>query len=331
MAYYTFDPLGNLPANLIPSESHTITAINGIDHNYIVPRNAPFYAESMVVVRVADGAILKPGIDFEYTHDFVQATTKINRPINGSITFLDPNMNGEFNLTYRTIGGDYVTDTTRAIADGLVAASTVGVVIWDDIVGLPATFPPTPHTHPVTDIESVQQIIDALQAMVAAVSANNRDIHLSDVIDLDIEYIDPLMDRLDAIANAIITTGFNDNLYYEQITPGLNLVDLGAQVDGEWFDTPLQLTPAPGQTGSFELSWDLKIETNVAKTEYEVEHRFVINGSPVPRSNLNGAILGLSDAHSVKLQARIIGASVTECKVSDTNFSSQLTIKRLGN
>lgn len=48
---------------------------------------------------------------------------------------------------------EYVTET---------AAEAGGAASWDDLTGKPATYPPSTHTHEITDVDGLQAIIDRL-------------------------------------------------------------------------------------------------------------------------------------------------------------------------
>lgn len=328
MAIFTYDPVGNLAANLIQNELAQVNSINGLDHNYIIPLNAPFYGNGLVVVDEASGQILTPGVDYELTHEFRDMTAHVNTAVYGSFTFTDPNRTGNFRIRYQTLGGDFVDATTQALTDGLDALANLQTIDWDDIIGVPATFPPSPHTQPVTDIESVQQAIDAIQACTAAIAANSRHIHIADIIDLETEYVNPLFALLQDIATELRNQVITNQLYSEQITPGNVDTDLGAKPADTWFDLPLQLSPATGLDGRYKISHSVDIVT-VPATDFRV--RFVIDDAVLAKSYLNGAIMGLNDSMVVKVQAMVKGTPVTSCKIANVDHSSQLTIERHGN
>lgn len=327
MPIYVFDPVGNLPANLVNNESAQVNTINGVDHNYIIPLNAPFYGDSLVVVDEDSGQQLTPGTDFELTHEFREMSDHVNKDVFGSFTFTDVNRTGNFRIRYRTIGGDFVNGTTQALTDGLNALATLRNIDWDTITNVPSVFPPSPHTHPVTDVESVQQLITALQATATAIQASSRDIHMADIVDLNTGLINPLFQNLQNIATEIRTKSAATTIYAEQTTPGTTTTNLGPVAGGTWEDLPLQITPASGKSGTFEITHSVDLRTT-PQVEYEV--RFVINNSDVAKSYINGALVGLDDTMTVKVQVRLAG-NVTDCLVADTDHSSALTIKHISN
>jgi hypothetical protein len=44
---YALDTTGQLPANLIVGETHTVTAVNDRTYHFIIPTFAPFHANSV--------------------------------------------------------------------------------------------------------------------------------------------------------------------------------------------------------------------------------------------------------------------------------------------
>lgn len=70
---------------------------------------------------------------------------------------LDMNSNRILNLPAPVSGTDPVR--LKDIA-GITGGGTIGSVLWEDILGVPDTFPPDPHTHPVTDITGLQEAVE---------------------------------------------------------------------------------------------------------------------------------------------------------------------------
>lgn len=329
MPIYVFDPVGNLSDNLVTNESAQVLSVNGVDHNYIIPVFAPFYGNSLVVVDQTNGEILDPGVDYELTHEFREMSTHVNSGIYGSFTFTDSNRSGFFRIRYQTLGGDFVDTTTQALSDGLALLADLRTIDWSDIVGVPTVFPPSPHTQPVTDIESVTQLIAAIQSATTAISAGSREIHMNDIIDLDSTYITPLFTNLQNIATEIRNKNLTNNIYHEQTSPGITRTDAGNYLAGQWSDLPLQVKPATGISGTFEIKYDLKAVTVPANTDYDV--RFVVNGLVVSKSYINGAYVGLDDTMTVKLQIKPRTTNISEFVIADVNYTSSLSIERKSN
>lgn len=169
---YPYDPSGALVSNLVANESHTVVApVDPEEANFIVPDAAPFFATSMVVRTgpLPSDPVLTEGVDYELRHWFIEASNSLAVPIYGSIKFINQSYAGTVYLTYQTLGGPY-TLSDYAIVETLTRSLYhLEVVTWSQIAGLPAAFPPSPHPTPAPDLTGMQEVIDKLDEMIAAI------------------------------------------------------------------------------------------------------------------------------------------------------------------
>src|SRR5690606_976424 len=110
---YPFDPTGTQSSNRITGEQHIITPVNYKDYSFIVPRLAPFFQTSLqITFRDQDDntVALVEGVDWYLSHWFISASRACSKPIYGSISFLNRNLNGVITLSYNTLGGDWNID-----------------------------------------------------------------------------------------------------------------------------------------------------------------------------------------------------------------------------
>ena len=326
MSLYPFDQTGLNPANRISNEAHVVSAINGVDHNYIVPENAPFFKESLVVVNSATGQILEPGVDYTFTHKFGEAEAHMARKLYGSFTFLNPNTTGTFRIAYQTLGGDFVTSFTRAIGNGIAALAGLLTVDWTTLSGLPPTFPVTSHTHPVTGVDGVKQFLDIMALIKEGIIDPNQSLHLDDVTDLDKRFITPLLLGLQDI-RATIATSENANLPWASISSASTQTDLGAKTNGTWFDLPLTVD-AP-VTGTFVPMWHIN-EFAINETTAYVEVRYLVGTGTVSTSSMKFAPIALNKGTTIKLQARVVGSDVAAFYIGNKGQASTLTLVRIG-
>ena len=326
MSLYPFDQTGLNPANRISNEAHVVSAINGVDHNYIVPENAPFFKESLVVVNSATGQILEPGVDYTFTHKFGEAEAHMARKLYGSFTFLNPNTTGTFRIAYQTLGGDFVTSFTRAIGNGIAALAGLLTVNWTTLSGLPPTFPVTSHTHPVTGVDGVKQFLDIMALIKEGIIDPNQSLHLDDVTDLDKRFITPLLLGLQDI-RATIATSENANLPWASISSASTQADLGAKTNGIWFDLPLTVD-AP-VTGTFVPMWHIN-EFAINETTAYVEVRYLVGTGTVSTSSMKFAPIALNKGTTIKLQARVVGSDVAAFYIGNKGQASTLTLVRIG-
>ena len=326
MSLYPFDQTGLNPANRISNEAHVVSAINGTDHNYIVPENAPFFKESLVVVNTATGQILEPGVDYTFTHKFGAAEAHMARKLYGSFTFLNPNTTGTFRIAYQTLGGDFVTNFTRAIGNGISTLAGLLTVDWTTLSGLPPTFPVTSHTHPVTGVDGVKQFLDIMALIKEGIIDPNQNLHLDDVVDLDKRFITPLMLGLQDI-RATIATSQNANLPWTSISSASSPTDLGSKINGTWFDLPL--TVDVPQTGTYVPMWHIN-EFAVSEANAYVEVRYMVGTGLVGTSSSKFAPIALLQGVTIKLQDRVVGADAAAFFIGGKGQASTLTLVRVG-
>lgn len=168
---YKLDVTGNLPANKIIGEVHTVTKENEKDYNFIIPRYAPFHANSLRVF-LKEGTSktsLKEGTDWNPSLHFTGASLSIGRPVYGAISFNRPDFEGEVEIEYQTLGGQYTLDEA-GIAEVLanIIYNPRGIT-WEKIVNLPTTFSPTDHLWNFEDMVGMREIKEALLKIEEAI------------------------------------------------------------------------------------------------------------------------------------------------------------------
>lgn len=173
---YPFDPTGTASSNFIGSptpETHTITATQGANLNYIVPLAAPFYRAGLVVRKRVGNTYttLVEGIDYILTHRFLGATQALGKPVFGSISLLNSAFSGIIGLSYQTLGGDWVLDDNtiiRSLTNNLYNGNA-RTISWDQVAGYPQQFPPGPHSQPLSDFKGMEDLIDVLEQVQNAI------------------------------------------------------------------------------------------------------------------------------------------------------------------
>lgn len=326
MTLYVFDPVGNLTSNRIRNEIHTINNINGVDHNYIVPVNAPFYDTSVVVVDLSNGQALVENIDYFYAYNFIQATERVGSPISGAIALVDKNRTGNFAINYQTLGGEYVNEETQAIANGLDTLVRLASRHWEDITNIPPLFPPTPHTHRVDGVVGVQEILAKFTSLEAAIKSPERHITLSDITDINEGYVVPLVQSMAHIAASITALSTNTDRYYIERNMGTVLTTLTAIPRNTWVDTGLEITPA--FTGTYQIFHGGNAYP-LSAVGKPLTYRFLVNNEAITQSSINGTILGLSAGDIVKLQIRHSEPTDDSIVLANNDVSCGLSLVRL--
>jgi hypothetical protein len=175
---YPYDETGSSPDNLIPAEQHTLTPSNGDYYQLVVPRNAPFYGNTMVVTHVDSGKVLIPGSDYIRTHQFMSATNAIEKEIYGSITLLNKSITGTLSLEYNCLGGPFIFDANHLLQELTVLMLYPDARTWEDITAIPQYFPPAQHEIHIEDLIGMDAVHDAIDELTEAVKGNGEGNHL---------------------------------------------------------------------------------------------------------------------------------------------------------
>ncbi|CAH0447965.1 virion structural protein [Vibrio phage vB_VpaM_sm033] len=329
MAIFPFDQRGVNPNNKILNEVQEVNSINGINLNYIVPVNAPFFATTLTVFDETSNKFLVEGTDYVLSHKFQEAEDNLALGVYGSFAFLDPNRTGRFIINYQTLGGDFVTSTTQAIANGFDTLNSLINIDWTDLVGVPPTFPPTFHTQPLTDLDAVADVIQIMQDIRDVLADPFNSLTLGDVTDLDTAFITPLLNALSNLNGTLAAKTLNMTLAHEQhYFPGNVQVNLGAMNVNDWTDTGLTVTvPVDGR-------YDIKNHINHAPLDdHDNTHqqRFLVDGGVVTESYLHSCFVSLPAGAVIKQQVRVTKSLAPHFYIAREGGGSSLTIMRVSN
>lgn len=155
---YPEDLNGTNPQNLISNEPHTLQAPGPTDYYFIIPKAAPFFVDSLVVVNAANNQPYVEGDDYQVGHLFIEAMDSIGRPIAGSIRFMKPTIVGQVKLTYRTIGGDWGFSDQAILRELSNKHLNPLIRSWGDIDVLPYSFPVLAHDQSIDSLVGSEQI-----------------------------------------------------------------------------------------------------------------------------------------------------------------------------
>jgi hypothetical protein len=166
---YPFDPTGMASTNLVTGERQILTPPNWGDYYFILPLATPFFANSnFQAVLQPSGKVLQEGVDFVYCYRFYDATIQCAYPVYGGIYFMDQTLSGVIELQYQTLGGEWTLDSAQiatVLANQLLNPVTT---TWEEVVNLPAQFPPVAHQWDIIDMTGASDIVNVLNQMVTA-------------------------------------------------------------------------------------------------------------------------------------------------------------------
>lgn len=213
---YLYDPTGTIPANRIVGERKTVTVSNGVNGFLIKPNAAPFFGDSMSIVD-SDGNPLYENVHYYLSHPWKIGSDRVGKDLYGSISLIEGYPVDTYTLIYRTIGAEYVNNSEEVIEDALIASATDYLTV--DWSTAPTYFPAAPHGHELDPTFQMIEFYHALWAIAAAIRSNDGQIHIDDVIDSNIFWING---TLNPSLELVKTTAENNNAVAGLLTMLLN-------------------------------------------------------------------------------------------------------------
>lgn len=144
-----------------------VITVPGGDKFDIIPRFAPFHKKGLVIEDEDTGAILVPGVDFEFILPFELLNAEKNVDVVGGVALLKDVVNKRYIVKqYSTVGQPFVlSDLAYAELVGNITHSTRKGT-WDQVVNLPPEgLPGDPHPHPASKLENFNDLIEQLKLM----------------------------------------------------------------------------------------------------------------------------------------------------------------------
>ena len=181
---FPFDPTAKALTNKVVNELHTLnTPSSYSDFHFIIPRNAPFFRDSLKVISVSTGLELVEGVDYVCSHRFHSATLSTGMSVFGSVTFYDRLYKDTVRLEYQTIGGDWLISSDKIVE--ILSNSTINprITTWEQVVNPPYQFPPIDHEFNIEDFTGAKDIVDYLKFIRDAILAKGEgggEIHFVD-------------------------------------------------------------------------------------------------------------------------------------------------------
>lgn len=248
---YPLDPTGINPNNKIIGEEHDLGA--GINRA-IVPNYSAFYSASMVVYAEDRVEPLIPNQHFIAAQLHADATAALDREVCMAVVIIDQSIMGKVRLEYQTVGGEFsvsVDALRQAIEDEDLDDRTVS---WGDIIARPSAYPPAPHLHDIGDLYGFEYVVEALEALRAAILIGDEATH--EEIRQWVRYEDSLLRDRIAETNVNLNTHIQDKTNPHAVTKaqvGLGNVlnygvaqtaDMVAATSNALYTTPIRVRDA---------------------------------------------------------------------------------------
>lgn len=294
---YLYDPTGLLPANAITDELHHVAPPVDLDRaNFIVPRAAPYFATGLVIrtgVTVGSPTLVE-GVDYIYTHHFVEASQHLSTPVYGSIMFLNRAYVGDVYVSYHTLGGAYTLDDYGVVETLTRSLYNIRTVTWDQLIGVPALFPVVPHPHDVADLTGMSEVVTALTNIITAIQGNAGNIG---------SLMSTLINHIDGISShnkAQVGLPYLEN-YGMAGTPELTTRPTNKYVSPAWVWQAIELFNL-GEAGVSQAT-----DTVVGITRYATDVEAVDQDNPLDNVAVSAAGMWLAIATNTE---RLAGATI---------------------
>lgn len=157
---YPYDPTGQAITNRVTGEIHTLPR----SRNRSFALNAgPFYADSVVLRTLPGNQLLERNVHYRTLYLYEHYTRKTAMPVTAVIHVFDEMIQGSVTVEYQVVGGEASSNTTAI--QQLIQSLEIDNrgIVFDDIIDLPVTWPPSPHLHHVGDWYGMEALIDAIQ------------------------------------------------------------------------------------------------------------------------------------------------------------------------
>lgn len=176
VSLYPYDPTARATSNKIVNESITVIPPSQItDYSYVVPRAAPFFAETLVVKdgKGVGARTLVENVDYWCVIDFLSASVGLTKRVSVGIALLDPNYSGTLYVSYQTLGGNYTMADYSVLEELIRERYVVKHVSYEQIINLPAGFSPEWHNHEVADMVGMSSVVTSLEGIKTATGSRN--------------------------------------------------------------------------------------------------------------------------------------------------------------
>lgn len=165
---YPVDYTGTATSNKITEELHTLTEINDVTYNILIPDAAPFHVENFALVHIAANGTrrtLTEGVDYYFTLPYVAAIRSLGKVIYGGVTILNHTIAGTLAATYQTLGGSWTADRNYVLNYLIERAYNPRTTIWDVVTNVQQLFPPIVHNQEFDYVFGHGELIDAINGI----------------------------------------------------------------------------------------------------------------------------------------------------------------------
>lgn len=139
------------------------------DKRIVVPTFSPFFTNNLHIYDNNSNVELIRGDDYELGELHKDATMHLGHEVYQLLIIVNPNISGEIRINYQTVGGDYSypIPAIQKLYDQVINRNDP--VDWNRVINKPDTFPPSLHTHWLSDVYGFQAVVDAIERVRNAI------------------------------------------------------------------------------------------------------------------------------------------------------------------
>lgn len=169
---YPLDTTGISPDNLVQNELHTVTEVNDVTYNLLVPVFAPFYLDNQELVHVAqDGTerTLIPDVDYYASLPYLAASNSIGKMLYGAWSINTRFAEGTIKVQYQTLGDKWTADANYVLEVLTAKAYNPRTVVWDVLTNVQDLFPPINHDQNLQYVYDSGDFVEKLNRIAGAI------------------------------------------------------------------------------------------------------------------------------------------------------------------
>ena len=105
---YPYDPTGDATTNVVTGEVHLLANYTNA-YRCIIPLQAPFYRDDILIKHVQTGRTLYEGLDYYFGYYYDELSDTVKQAVYGGLIFFDRALTGSIRIErYHTVGGFYL-------------------------------------------------------------------------------------------------------------------------------------------------------------------------------------------------------------------------------
>lgn len=154
---YPLDLSGTNSANKV-KQTRTLNMTTKNGDSFFIPADAPFFGDSVVIIKNGTNTPLTEGLDYELIFDFPDIFDLTQKKVYGGVKFKDRKMTGQVTITMQVVGGEFLQPVQNILETTARNKTNVSTATWGELAGVPAAFPVLDHTNQSTDLVGFNEL-----------------------------------------------------------------------------------------------------------------------------------------------------------------------------